>query len=420
MEFLIRAAEIIQPNTSLHKTKKDILIANGMIQSIEDHIDFEGQIVSSDDLKVSVGWVDMRANYNDPGLEHKEDLDSGAAVALASGFTDVVLTPNTVPVVSNKNALSYYKRFNKLSALELHPVGALTERCEGKELTEMIDLHTSGAKAFSDGSNAVWHTDLFIKALQYLQKFDGLLIDKPEDKLLTSYAQMHEGEVSTYLGMKGMPSLAESLTIHRNLELLAYAGGKLHVSLVSTEEGLELIRGAKMKGLNVTCDVGVNYLMFEDNALNGYDTNLKVNPPYRLKSDREALLKGVLDGTIDTIVSDHNPQDIESKKLEFDLAEFGSANQQSFYSTALAVLGDRFEDVIPLVTSKPRKRLGIESQEIKEGAHACLTLFDPKATWEYNSATNKSKSMASPFFGKVLSGKVIGVANKGQLHLNEY
>ena len=419
MEFLIRAAEIIQPNSSLHKTTKDILISNGQIKSIAEKIDFDGRVISSKKLKVSVGWIDLRANYCDPGLEHKEDLESGSELAKASGFTDVVILPNAVPVVSNKNSISYYKRFNEHLNIMLHPVAALTENCEGKELTEMIDLDNSGAVAFSDGVNPIWHSDVFIKGLQYLQKFDGLMIDRPEDRLLTAMGQMHEGEISTYLGMRGMSGLSETLTIYRNLELLKYAGGKLHISLVSTKEGLELIKKAKLEGLNVTCDVGVNYLRFEDKQLESYDTNLKVNPPYRLNSDRMALIDGVLDGTVDAIVSDHLPQDVESKKLEFDLAEFGSSNQQTFYSVALDVLQDRFEGAISCFTTNPRQRLGLLNPTIEEGANACLTLFDPEISWVYDHHSNKSKSTASPFFNSELKGKVIGIINKGQLHINE-
>ena len=420
MELLIRAAEIIQPNSSLHKKTKDILVADGIIKSIEDKIDFSGNTVFSDNLKLSTGWLDMRANYNDPGFEHKEDLFSGTHLARASGFTDIVLTPNTSPVVSNKNAISYYLRYNKTAYTTLHPIAAMTERCEGIELTEMIDLDANGAVAFSDGVNSIWRTDVFIKGLEYLQKFNGLLIDKPQDKLLTSFGQMHEGEVSTYLGMTGISTLSETLAIHRNLELLKYAGGKLHFSLVSTREGLELIKGAKAAGLDVTCDVGANYLLFEDRQLEKYDTTLKVNPPYRLKEDREALIDGVLDGSIDMIVSDHNPQDVESKKLEFDLAEFGSSNQQTFYSVVLKALGNDYESVIDAFTITPRKRLGLQLPVIQEGEEACFTLFDPTLSWIFDEKTNKSKSEASPFFGQEMKGKVIGTVNKGYFHLNEY
>lgn len=420
MEFLIRAAEILQPNSLLHKVTKDILISGGKIKKIDDKIDFDGEIISVENLKVSVGWMDMRAHYNDPGNEHKEDIDSGSAAAMAGGFTDVVLLPNTNPVVSTKNGVTYYQRFNKTAMVTLHPIAAVTVGCEGKELTEMIDLHTAGAVAFSDGLKPIWHTDILLKGLQYLQKFQGLLINKAEDRLLTSFGHMNEGEVSTMLGLKGMPSLSETIMIQRDLKLLEYAGGKIHFTLVSSAESVQLIREAKAKGLNVTCDVGVNYLMFTDVDLHNYSTDLKVNPPYRTKGDRDALLEGVKDGTIDAIVSDHNPHDEESKKLEFDLADFGSTNQQSFYSVLNSVLGSELDERIKSFTTAPREILGISNPVIAEGEDACLTLFSPKYNWSFNKKNNKSKSVASPLFNQSLIGGVVGVVNKGGLHLNNY
>lgn len=420
MEFLIRAAEILQPNSPLHKVTKDILISEGKIKQIADQIDFEGQIVSTENLKVSIGWMDMRAHYNDPGNEHKEDIDSGSEAALAGGFTDVVLLPNTNPVVSTKNGVTYYQRFNKGASVTLHPIAAVTIGCEGKELTEMIDLHSAGAVAFSDGLKPIWHTDILLKGLQYLQKFQGLLINKAEDRLLTTFGHMNEGEVSTMLGLKGMPTLSETIMIQRDIKLLEYAGGKIHFTLVSSAESVQLIREAKAKGLKVTCDVGVNYLKFTDADLENYNTDLKVSPPYRTETDRLALLTGVKDGTIDAIVSDHNPHDEESKKLEFDLADFGSANQQAFYSVLNSVMDSGDDDLIQHFTTKPRDILGLPSPTIAEGEDACLTLFSPTLNWSYSKKNNQSKSTASPFFNQAMKGGIVGVINKGGLHLNTY
>jgi len=420
MEFLIRAAEILQPNSSLHKATKDILISEGKITSIEDYIDYDGQIVSAENLKVSMGWMDMRAHYNDPGSEHKEDIDSGTLTALAGGFTDVVLLPNTNPIVATKNGVTYYQRYNRDSQLTLHPIAAITVDCEGKELTEMIDLHTAGAVAFSDGLKPIWHTDILLKGLQYLQKFDGLLINKPEDRLLTSFGHMNEGEVSTVMGLKGMPTLSETLMIERDLSLLEYAGGKIHFTLVSCAKSLELIREAKFNGLNVTCDVGINYLKYMDADLEDYDTHLKVNPPYRTFSDRKALIEGVIDGSIDVIVSDHIPHDEESKKLEFDLADFGSTNQQTFFNVLYDVFGEASENLVERFTSKPREILGMNCPEIAVGKDACLTLFSSSLNWKFNSKNNQSKSVASPLFNTQMKGGIIGVANKEDLFLNTY
>lgn len=417
MEFLIRSAQIIDKHSPFHQSTKDILISDGIIKKIDDQIDFDGQTVSADGLKVSIGWIDMRAHYQDPGHEHKEDLESGSATAAAGGFTDVVLLPNTQPVTSSKNSISYYHKWNKTSAVQLHPMAAVSLGCEGKELTEMIDLHTAGAVAFGDGLRPIWHTDIMLKGLQYLQKFDGLLMNKPEDEMLTAFGHMNEGTASTILGLKGMPTLAEAVMIERDLKLLAYAGGRLHFSLISTKEGIELIKEAKSKGLNVTCDVGINYLKFTDEDLSDYDTNLKVNPPYRAETDRQALIAAVKDGTVDCLVSDHIPQDEESKKLEFDLADFGSSNQQTFFGVLQEVFGDDAEKYIHLFAEKPRELLNLPIPSIQEGQQACLTLFN-QDTWQLDGKTNKSKSVASPFYGKQLNGKAIGIVSNGQLIIN--
>lgn len=420
MEFLIRAALIVDSNSPHNISYKDLLIRDGIIAQIDENIDFDGETIEAKGLRVSPGWLDMRAHYTDPGLEHKEDLDTGSATAAAGGFTDVLLMPNTLPAVDNKNAVSHYAKWSRNAPVSLHVAGAVTKGCEGKELTDMIDLHHAGAKAFTEGTSPVWHTNIMLKTLQYLQKFDGVLINRPEDQMLTAFGAMHEGEVSTRLGMKGMPSISEEVMIQRDLRLLEYAGGKVHFSLVSTREGVELIRNAKANGLNVTADVGVHHLLFEDGALTDYDTNLKVSPPFRLGTDREALIAGVLDGTIDIIVSDHQPQDQESKKLEFDLAEFGIIGQQSFYSTLCSVFGDKTDRILDKVFANPRALLGMETVRIEEGGNACLTLFSPDLDWRYDKASNTSKSEASPFLGKQLQGRVIGTVNKGERLINTY
>lgn len=420
MEFLIRAALILDSNSPHHNSHKDLLIRDGIITKISDKIVFEGDIVEANGLRVSPGWMDMRAHYSDPGMEHKEDLDTGSATAAAGGFTDVLLMPNTLPAVDNKNAVSHYAKWSRNSAVRLHVAGAITRGCEGKELTDMIDLHHAGAKAFTEGVAPVWHTNIMLKTLQYLQKFDGVLINRPEDQMLTAFGVMHEGEVSTRLGMKGMPSISEEVMIQRDLRLLEYTGGKVHFSLISTKGSVELIRDAKARGLNVTVDVGVHHLVFQDGALKSYDTNLKVNPPFRLASDRDALVAGVLDGTIDVIVSDHQPQDQESKKLEFDLAEFGIIGQQSFYSTLCSVFGEKTDEILEKVFLGPRSILGMNSECIKESANACLTLFSPELDWDYNKTSNTSKSDASPFLGKKLKGCVVGIVNGSERLLNTY
>ena len=418
MEILIRAAKVIDPSSPHHNSIKDILIYDGVITKIENQISFDGTVIEHENLMVSPGWFDMRAHFTDPGKEHKEDLESGSAAAAAGGFTDVLLLPNTNPVTSNKNSISYYLKWNKGADVNLHPAAAVTLGCQGKELTEMIDLHTAGAVAFTDGIEPIWHTDILLKSLQYLQTFDGVLINRPEDRMLTAFGTMHEGQVSTILGMKGMPELAEEVMIDRDLELLKYAGGKIHFSLISSAGAVKRIRKAKAEGLKVTADVGVHHLIFTDENLMDYDTSFKVNPPFRSEKDRLALIEGLKDGTIDVVVSDHQPHDQESKQLEFDLADFGIIGLQTFYPALLSALGDKIENCIERVTAAPRKILGIDQASISEGGGS-LTIFSPSVKWNYNGKTNKSKSVASPFFNQEMTGKVVGIVNNGRFISND-
>lgn len=419
MEFLIRGAQVFDPTSTHHSSIKDILIQNGIIKRIGSGLSSKGSIIESPNLMVSAGWFDMRSHFTDPGKEHKEDLESGSLAAASGGFTDVMLLPNTSPVISNKNAVSYYHKWNKTALVNLHPSAAITLGCEGKELTEMIDLHTAGAIAFTDGLEPIWHTDILLKSLQYLQTFEGVLINRPEDRMLTAFGTMHEGRMSTLLGMKGMPELAEEIMIERDLELLKYAGGKIHFSLLSSAGAVDRVRQAKAQGLNVTADVGIHHLIFTDEYLSDFDTNFKVNPPFRTEKDRLALIEGVKDGTIDAIVSDHQPHDQESKKLEFDLADFGIIGLQTFYPALVKAMGEGHTQVLDKFISIPRKILGIEQTRIEEGQHACLTLFSPSEVWSYREKNNKSKSVASPFLNQEMRGKVVGIVNNGQLFLND-
>ena len=281
---------------------------------------------------LSQGWVDMRAWYADPGLEHKEDNETGRKVAQAGGFTHVAVLPNNEPVTQNKNDVTYIKSGNTRELVQLQPIAAVSLGAKGEDLTEMIDLHTAGAIAFSDGIKPIWHSDILLKSLQYLQKFDGLLIDRPEDLNLNMFGVMNEGVNSTVLGMKGMPNLAEDLIVERNISILNYAGGRLHLTCISSDKSLALIKAAKKKGLQITCDIASYQPLMDDSSLVDFDSAYKVNPPFRTKTDNKALIKSLRDGTIDVLVSNHLPHDEEAKNLEFDLAEFGIISWSLHYS----------------------------------------------------------------------------------------
>ena len=291
---------------------------------------------------------------------------------------------------------------------QIYPVGAVTKGCKGEDFTEILDMHASGAVAFSDGENPIWNTDILLKTLQYLQKINGLLINKPEDKYLTAFGTMNEGITSTFLGLKGMPGLAEEIMIQRDIELLKYAGGRIHFSNVSTAHAVKLIAGARNNGLNVTCDVAAHNLVFDDTLLSEYDTNYKVNPPLRNKRDIRAMEKAIAGSDIDVIVSSHTPQDEESKKLEFDHAGFGMLGLQTFFPIIVQKLnGNDISGLLEKFTVNPREILNLPVPKIEEGEKADLTIFDQDLEWIYNAESNYSKSTNSPWLGKILKGKVL-------------
>jgi dihydroorotase len=369
---------------------------------------------------LSTGWFDLGTYVGDPGYEQKEDLASAALAAAAGGFTGMAMLPNTNPSVQSKNEIGYIISGNSNRLVQIHPLAAITRNNKGEELTEMIDLREAGAVGFSDGLKTVWHTDIFLKALQYLQKFDGLLIDHPEDTWLNLFGQMHEGVNSTMLGLKGMPAIAESLSLSRNLDLLKYAGGRLHAARLSTAKSIDLVRSAKKKGLTVSCDITGYQALLDDSALMNFDTNYKVNPPLREKADNEALIKGLADGTIDVICSGHVPQDEESKSLEFDHADFGMINVQTFASNLVQLSKSIDWDVlIEKISTNPRRLVGLPVSRIDVGEQANLTLMDPGATWTLDAKTNRSKSVNSPWWGQKIKGKAVAVFNNGMMLTHE-
>lgn len=419
MEILIKSVEIIDRPSELHHKRRNILIKNGVITEITGRSISSPNVINARNLIMSIGWCDMRSHFCDPGHEAKEDLESGRLAAAHGGFTDVVVQPNTTPVVASKNEISYLRSGNQNSLTQLHVIGAVTKDTKGTELTEMIDLHHAGAVAFSDGIESLWHTDVFGKALQYLQKFDGLLINRAEDKMLSAFGHMNEGLHSTLLGIRGIPKLSEELMVARDLALLEYYGGRLHFANVSSEVSLALIKAAKKKGLKVTCDVAAHQLLFDDSHLVNFDTNYKVNPPLRGPKTIKALVKGVKDGTIDVLVSDHRPEDEEGKKLEFDRAAFGMLGIQELGAMIQEISKQVDMDLlIEKITYQPRRLLGLEIPAIRKGQKAVLTLFDPSKKWFFDESSNQSKSRNSPNFGKELTGKAVAVFNNGKVLLD--
>lgn len=409
MSLLLKNCLIFDPQSSFHNTSNDLLIEKGRIKSIGRSL--KGK--RSADLKcawITPGLVDLNADFCDPGFEHKEDLKTGSEGAVSGGFTDVCVLPNTNPVVDAKGQVEYLLGSAK-HGVDIHPIAAMSEDLKGENMTEILDLRSAGAVAFSDGHRPIVNSKLLLKTLQYIQQFDGLIISRCSNPDLSRNAQMHEGATSTSLGLNGEPSISEKMTISGQLEVLRYAGGRLHFSMVSTAEGLKLIKDAKKEGLRVTCDVSIHHLVFTDEDLTSFDSNFKVQPPFRSEKDRKALVKGVNDDFVDAIVSGHRPQDRESKLLEFDLAEPGNISLQTVFPALLSVPNLDIQKAILKLTSGPRTILGLEDVCIEEGAVAKLTFIAPEMKWTLNSSSNKSKSENSPYWNQELTGKCVGVVN---------
>ena len=419
MLILIKKATIISPGNKYHLKKKDILVKNGIIQEIGDSITAKGvKLIDHKNMMVSVGWCDLFADFCDPGHEHKETLESGQAAASAGGYTDVCILPNTAPVTSGKAQVEYIG--NKSRLVNLHPIGCISKQIEGKDLAEMYDMKLSGAIAFSDGRKPIQHSGLLLKALQYVKTFKGVIIEIPEDRDIAQLGVMNEGIVSTQMGMQGKSSIAESIHLYRNLELLNYTESRMHITGVSTKKSIDMIRLAKKQGLQLTCSVTPYHLLYTEAELSDYNSVYKVSPPLRTEADRKALLKAVEDGTIDCIASHHTPQDWDAKVVEFEYAKDGMITLQTMLPMLLK-LSDKItlERWITMLTTAPRQIVGFEQPIIAEGEKACLTLFDPTLNWEYNAKTNKSKSANTPLMDSMLTGKVIATIQHNQYAIHE-
>ena len=427
MKVLIKQARIISPSSPFNGQTKDILITNGIISRIADAIDDSADTkIQEHGLQVSIGWMDIFSGFGDPGYEYKETLETGAKAAAAGGFTDVMILPNTNPVIHSKSQVEYIVQKAKALAVTVHPIGAVTKNAAGKELAEMYDMHHSGAIAFGDGTHSIQSAGIMLKALQYVKSFGGTVIQVPEDKSIGSNGLINEGIISARLGLPGKPAIAEEILVHRDITLARYAESKLHLTGISSAKSIEAIKQAKAAGIAVSCSVTPYHLFFTDADMQDYDTNLKVNPPLRTAPDKAVLLAALADGTIDCIASHHFPQNWDSKTCEFEYAKDGMIGLETLFGVLGMVMGSfgpardkwSIEKIVQLLSVTPRQLFGLAIPEIREGATATLTLFSPEQEYIFDATMIRSRSKNSAFTGKKLKGKVIGIINKNSIELN--
>jgi dihydroorotase len=417
MNLIIREAVIIDSKSPFHNQIVDVKINSGIIEKIGAKIPNENgfEEIKLENLHLSQGWFDSSVSFGEPGYEERETIANGLNVAAKSGFTAVALQPNSFPIIDNQSQINFVKNKAKGFATELLPIGAFTKESEGKDMAELYDMKNAGAVAFGDYNKNIDNANLLKIGLQYAQDFNGLIIAYSQDANIKGNGVVNEGTVSTRLGLKGIPNLGEELQISRNLFLLEYTGGKLHIPTISTAKSVELIRNAKDKGLKVTCSVAVHHLVLTDEKLEGFDTRYKVSPPLRTDDDRIALIAGINDNTIDMVTSDHNPIDIEHKKMEFEGAKNGTIGLESTFGALMTILP--LETIIEKLTAS-KNQFGIENTSIKEGEKANITLFNPNENWTFEKENILSKSKNSAFIGLEMKGKVIGIYNQGKLVLS--
>ena len=413
MNVLIKSATIIDHQSDFHSKTQDILVEKGIITKIANRINNQNNYkeIRLENLHISQGWFDSSVCFGEPGFEERETIVNGLNVAATSGFTTVALNANTNPILSASTDIAFVLSKGSKSNVDLLPLGALTKQSEGKALSEMFDMKNAGAVGFGDYKKPIEDANLMKIALQYASTCDALILSFPQDNSIARHGVMNEHVSSTKLGLKGIPSLAEELQIARDIFLLEYSGGKLHIPTISTKVSVQLIREAKAKKLDVSCSVAIHNLILTDDALNTFDTNFKVAPPLRTQDDIDALLQGLKDGTIDMVTSDHNPLNIEHKKTEFEYAENGTLGLESAFGALNSVVSTKA--AIKYLT-RGRSRFGQDHNPIQIGNKLSATLFNPDIKYTFSLKEIVSKSKNSIFNGYDLKGKSYGIINNGK------
>ena len=417
MNILIKSAKIIDANSTHHNKIMDVFIKNGKIEKIAKSIaNVTETEYRAENLHVSPGWFDLHANFGEPGYEQQETLSTGSNAALRGGFTGVMVMPNNKPNIDSRSMIEFIQNAKKGNIIDIIPAGNITKNGEGNEIVEMHDMHKAGCKAFTDDKKSIRRNEVIKIAMLYSKDSNTVIMNFPNDQSIANNGVVHEGNISTTLGLKGIPALAEEMMVDRDISLCEYTDGRLHLSYISTRNSAKKIRNAKNKGLRVTSDVALHNLFLTDEAVNNFDTRYKVMPPLRTQQDNKALIKALKDGTIDVISTDHTPITNEYKKIDFDNAANGIIGLE----TAFGLLGKHILPLLDLstliekISINPRKILKMKEVSINEGEKANITLFDPKLEWDFKSEDIKSKSSNTPFIGKKLKGKALAIFNNGK------
>lgn len=416
MNLLLKNTTILENQNPFHKQQVDIEITDGIISNIGKNLTVkEGyEVIEKDNLHVSQGWLDTSVVFGEPGFETTETIENGLKVAAKSGFTSVFLHSNTNPAIDNQAILQFVKSKAQNSVSNLHIVGCLTKNSEGTDLAELFDMKKAGVVAFGDYKKSMTNANLLKIAFQYVDNFDGILFVQPMNKDIKGKGFVNEGVVSTKLGLKGIPAMAEEMEIERNIALLEYTNGKLHIPTITTKNSVDLIAKAQAKGLQITCGVSVNNLVLTDEELVDFNSNTKIYPPLRTETDRKALIEGVLNNVISVITSDHCPVNIEQKQLEYDLADYGSIGLESAFGALQTVLPT--EVIVEKFTAQ-KSYFNIENSTISEGNKADITLFNPNEEWVFGKENILSFSKNSIMIGKKMKGKVYGIITNNKIEI---
>ncbi|MTB49507.1 dihydroorotase [Lewinella sp. W8] len=416
--MLLRSLHILDPDGPHHQETVDLRIQDGHFTELAGGLTAEEgeQVIDLSGCYAAPGFLDLGTYLGDPGHEDREDIASLTAAAAAGGFVAVAPLPDTLPVRQSVADLGYLRSHNGSGPIDWLPLAALSQDLKGKDLTEMLELHRAGAVAFTDGPHRRVSGSLLKRALEYAKATQARVMVSPYHPELIPDGQIHEGLVSTRLGLRGIPTMSETIPLKRDLELLAYTEGRLIVHLLSSAEGVEEVRRAKAAGHEVFATVSAHHLLLSVEALSSFDTHAKMLPPLREESDRLALIAGLKDGTIDAIVSNHQARHGEEKDLEFLYADFGARGIQTAFNECLAALGEEFAlaDITEKLGNGPRRLLGLPALHLRSGAPAKLSIFRKDAEISLHDNDLKGKTVNNPVIGRALPGKIIGTVNNGQ------